>query len=269
MCFRQLFVAVLSGAVFAADICVLQREAKGEFWRFLPGDAFFLSELTQELVTAMERDADGTVKLLYNPRRGPDLCSGYGTLEINGVSLKQRQLLAAVYRRVRKQQRPVFEITTTDSGEVRRELNGMALLIYNKTFDSRDYNIGLRYNENWVEDERNFGVPIVSYPELERPPPPYIVEDWCNSKLVPALKAVLPVGRGKFPHELQFTPVTVESRGVKFVVVMDDLLEDLRMNKMYAWCYVLEDDKVTRLEHDPDGWLTKDVEFEPVKDASP
>lgn len=255
--------AVDAGVAIVLFLHLFGVTAIAQVWRFLPGDSYFESELTQEFVMETQRSpADKPLALQYNVPSGLfDEYAGYQKLEIHSFSEKRRQLLATIYKQTRLWQPPVFEITLDKGREVRRELNGLHLLIYNKTFDYRLYSVGLRYNENWADDGNSFSVPrpFVSYYVLGDTLPNYVVEDWRSSKLVAPLKAVIPSFPGKTPFDLQFAPVVVQSKDVNCIVVVNRTLEDLRMGNARHGFFIVEDDRASKVYYAEGGWTVREL----------
>ncbi|HEY0984116.1 hypothetical protein [Schlesneria sp.] len=236
--------------------------AIAEEWRFLPGDAFFESALTQELADMMTVHEDGdTLSLRYHTHARVALEAGCAVLEIKRIGLKRRKLLACLYKMLRKQQAPIFEITTNERGELRRELNGMALLVYNKTFDYQRYAIGLRYNEDWAEEGAMFSTlpEFVNYYISEDLTPSCVIEDWRNSRHVPPLKVTFPPLLDKNLREAQFSPLTVDASEVIFVVVTYPMIEELRKNVTPWKCYFVNQHTIVGGGPTEEGWIEEEV----------
>jgi hypothetical protein len=176
--------------VFEVTFCILVCSTTliglSQDFRFIPGDSHFESELTHDLISAAGRHPEAEPILMEYIRTYPgDESAGYVNLEIKAVSRRRRELLAAIYSRIRKAQPPIFEIKKHENTEIRRELNGMNVLIYNKEFDFKRFNLGLRYNEDFFDEAHKLYFTIVGTVPFymnKKSLKSFIVEDWRNSK---------------------------------------------------------------------------------------
>ncbi|MBS0205277.1 MAG: hypothetical protein JSS49_20430 [Planctomycetes bacterium] len=239
---------------------------KADVWRFLPGDSFFRSSLTHALATTLRQLGDDeSLALRYDAPPPATYVRGFSTLEIDGMPRRQRHNLVRLYEQVRRSTPPIFEITTGDNGEVRRELNGMALFVYNASFDCTEHRIGFRYNEDWADDGRSFGVlrPYVNYPYIDTQTASNVIEDWHGSKLVPPLNATIPTVQGKSRQELQFVPVKTKCADIQLIIVESDQVEDLRARSQDArQFYILRNAMVTRFAYIDSHWEPTDITFD-------
>lgn len=245
----------------------IAEEANAQVWRFLPSDAYFHGSLTRELIKSFDDVKDEvTVTLKYNVPAGSH-AHGYNTLEIESVSKLRRKRLSEIYEDLRTRQPAIYEITETEDGEKRRELNGMDLLVYNKSFDWKSYRVGLRYNERWAADgshlylQRDF----VSYPVSVDPLPNYVIEDWRNSDLVDPLNLKLPSFPGRSARELQYTAATIASNQIQMIVVPHGQLEWVRSKGGPSGYFVVEDEKVLKVFLGEDGQSQEEWHFAPKK----
>lgn len=232
--------------------------SQADAWRFLPGDCFFRSSLTHELGTKIGQSRDDEVITLHYDAPPPaSYVHGFSTLEIDGMSRRQKDNLVLLYKKLRRSTPPIFEITESDSGESRRELNGMALMVYNKSFDWQISRIGLRDNEDWADDGRSFGVlrPYVNYPYIETLTTSTVIEDWHGSKQVPPLNAKLPIVSGKSRQDLQFAPVKIKSDETQLIIVESDQFEDVRArNRDARSFYIIHGTNVNKVSNFDGHW---------------
>ena len=243
-----------------AHACICRSTAIATIWRFLPGDAFFESTLTEHTVSEIEDKSDEkNLSLDYFTPSMFEGVSGYAKLEITDFPKKRRRLLRKIYEKIRLMQPPVFEIKATRGKEERRELNGIKTLIYNKDFDYEMYGVGLRYNENWAEEGCGFGSIhfMVEYPSNYVTSTGLIVEDWRNSKWVLPLNAKPPEFSGKSPRDLQYTPVSVKCEDVKLIFVVHGTLERIQNREDGLVFYLAENDDIFTVRFD-DGEWTRD-----------
>lgn len=253
-------VAVLCVAAFA-------EEADAQVWRFLPSDAYFHGSLTRDLVKSFDdKKEEATILLNYSVPAVFDSHLGYNTLEIESVSKRRRKSLAEIYEYIRTREPAIYEIIETEHGEKRKELNGMDLLIYNKSFDCQSYRVGLRYNEKWAAEGSRFArIPreFIAYPTLIEPLPRYVIEDWRNCENVEPLRLKIPFFPGRSERDLQHTAATIASEQIQMIVVPHALLESVRLHKNPSWFFVVQDEKVFRVHRGDDGQSREEFHFHP------
>jgi hypothetical protein len=237
--------------------------AMSQDYGFIPGDAFFRSALTAELISRIQHETDRQAMALeYRREHIAHKTAGYVRIEISAASLARRKLLLAAYREIRRDIPPIFEITTESGNEVRRELNGPELLLYNNSFDFRQYNIGLRYNESFFTEAGKL------YVTLNRAAPYYlrgpslkmfVVEDWRNSPQVEALKVTLPHFHGKLPRELQHTPMAATSSDLMFIIIESGGIEAVCAGSELKTFYIVGEQELLRVDRQDREWHSREL----------
>lgn len=172
-------------AIFAA--WTLMSPVYGNNNLFLPGDAFFPTELTAEKLNQLQK-ADEP-EFAYSSFDGYDgaFCgyAGYSRAKIPGVDRKFLLNLIDVYAEIREF-RPKKLVESKREGKTElQETNGIRVLFYPANFEFPKYRLGLRYNERWVEETVAFGhraqdiriCELVSGADA-------VMESWRDSKLV-------------------------------------------------------------------------------------
>ena len=163
---------------------------------FMPGDACFHSILTKDRLAALAASEKATVPFIRPKGEQFAFCgyAGYWSLQFPPNSDSLVKNLNALYTELRRYSpRELQEHVNSDGKTVQFETNGFHIVIYNRDFDPLKYNIALRYNETWSEDESSFG-PRPRITRLES----YVVDrvafsnDWRDAKDVPPLRATHP-----------------------------------------------------------------------------
>lgn len=153
--------------------------------RFLPGDAFFFTQLNQTQFAALRRD-ESPVFLYGSPSNAGRGCGDYGWERLQIVEMPKAEKDALV---------KAFQLMKPS---LERDANGrfaIHVLIYNEDYDWQRFGLGLQYNENWVDESVGFGVPreflsLESFLRAgERGADRFIERNWRDSTLVPPLRA--------------------------------------------------------------------------------
>lgn len=267
---------MVSRFLVAVCCCTAAETAQAQVWRFLPGDAYFQTEITREIVEQLKAPLkDDTIILHYSFGSAPieGEVHGYKSTEIRSLTDNRRHRIVDIHRRIRSRIPLIAKITETNGHETRIENNAVQMLIYNSGFDGTEHRIGLRYNESWPADEKAIaGKMLRSYPgSVTGIADKYFSIDWEYAKEVNPLIAVIPEAANQRPYYLQNVPVIVDARNVQFVLLPDIQLQALRRGdtgdwlEHGAWYYLIDGEKVTQVTHDNDGWHSNVVESEPKK----
>jgi hypothetical protein len=209
--------------------------------QFSPGDAYFYSSLTSELLDSLPRDG-GTITLDYD-LHDEDLGStaGFQFLRIEGVSPKLIQNLRRAYVDHRKDAPKVIKshdyFLNPDGSPLKVEANAPHLLVYNTDVDFSDQRIALKYNEDWPHlpasalsppgrEWRFFGTnraevywPLVKTYDA-------VVEDWQNAHRFKGLQVEVPknVAWGFFGKPIE-EPVVARADDIQIIVAANGKLE--------------------------------------------
>ena len=213
---------------------------------FMPGDAFFHTRLTEEVVSGLEA---GSVTLTYRKPSPFTFCgyAGFPRLQIEQMDPEMTQAFKKLYAGLRLQYPKQIQIMKTgvvDTVDVVTEVNGFHLLVYGRDFDVQRFRLALKYNENWhsppvaavgtqgwlIMPARGYDPFLKSYEA--------VVEDWRNAGNV----AGLPV---KVPKDLLWarsgpeieTPVRARAQDLRFLVFPADSLREhfKRKNNEEFW----------------------------------
>ena len=206
---------------------------------FMPGDAFFHSELTSDFLEGLPADG-GNLFVPYSPPPSSFALGGYAgflRIEIKDVSPSMISALRKVYAEQRKFDAKIVRIGVDADGKgTATEMNGFHLFIYNRSVKFTKQQIGNKYNENWM----NLPAQAIT-PTKDRPSglgtshangyfsflssPKSIVDDWRNAARFQELKVRVPSG---IPWGITgppiSEPVSVDAKDIQFVICpYDDL----------------------------------------------
>ena len=163
---------------------------------FMPGDAFFHSVLTQDGCAALAKSKSPTLRFVRPKGYAFAMCgyAGFWSLQLPADSDRLIGNLTGLYAGLRRHSpRELTEYLDSDGNKSQIEANGFHIFVYNDDFDPLRYDIVLRYNETWVEDEASFG-PHPAGTQLES----FVIDrvafsnDWRDAKAVPRLNAICP-----------------------------------------------------------------------------
>lgn len=161
----------------------------------LPGDAFFHATLTKERVEKLLQQQPPFV-LEYSLQDAfvGAFCgyAGYRQAEVEAFSPQFVRNLKWTYDHIREHNRRELREVHGPEGTTYEEINGLHLFLMRKDFAIEKYHprLGLRYNENWVDEAEKF----VKYPRLccFVQTAEAIETSWRDSRLVPGLEVTLP-----------------------------------------------------------------------------
>jgi hypothetical protein len=212
----------------------LLAQVRGQDTFFLPGDAFFHTRLTEEIVNQIrdnQRTRLGYARLSGCASRGS---AGYGYLEFNAVPDYLKEGLYDAYWWVRScspaRFRDLRDIQLDEATGVLKvsarpqvvEELGVSTFFYNSEFDFRQHWLGLRFNESCFREVERFGFrrgnidldEFFSTPEA-------LAHNWQMAELVGPLNVTLPEGDvpdRKFSEE----PVYLSGQVIALLPMCDD-----------------------------------------------
>lgn len=164
---------------------------------FLPGDAFFPTLLTKDEIAKMRKTNSGarTFEYIATDQEGEAMCgyAGYANAIIPSVDDPFAENLDRVYSKlVSIRGRNLIERTENGKTTI-TENGGIRVLFYPSGFDFQVNRIGLKYNENWVEESKKFGheKEDISYSSLINKAEAVAIS-WRDSLDVTGLQAILP-----------------------------------------------------------------------------
>jgi hypothetical protein len=149
---------------------------------FLPGDAFFTTQVT---IDEVEKWRPGSVTIPYSRLRGVTyLCGylGYGNATITGLTQDTIDALLATLRNLEKDGQGYWEGETADG----RKLHWFRIFLYQRDCNLEAMRIGLRYNEQWATIQRaHASEDHIQYDEIGGSGA--ILDNWQSSELVRGL----------------------------------------------------------------------------------
>ncbi|TWT90042.1 hypothetical protein Mal64_04250 [Pseudobythopirellula maris] len=234
---------------------------------FLPGDAYFPTSLTSEGLEELETAKEGLHVFEYSSfgEYEGTFCgfAGYKNAVIPVVDKDFTANLRKAYSSMRQFSPKEFREEQADGKTKLIETNGVRVLFYPTDFEFPGRELGLRYNEDWVDQVVRFGHKphharlccLVSNQDA-------VMESWRDAKLVSALPVVEPE-----PHDLEngrvVSPVQVQGE-VKAIVLSDGIpfTEYYEANDRYesnkgfgAMAWIVDRWGVVEYEiYDEEGW---------------
>lgn len=148
------------------------------------------------------------------------------------------------------------------------ESNPIGILLYRSDFEFGRGELGLRYNENWVQQTMRFGYEpthvrlccLVGHPDA-------VMLSWRDAERFPALDIVEPdvdlkPEKNRLPGKMVTAPVTVTSN-VKAFVIGSNKPEDFfrpTEEEAYTTLYIVDRDGVLELEYVDGKWAPPEVD---------
>jgi hypothetical protein len=166
--------SILTALIASALACSWVSSGVAQIIGFMPGDAYFRVQLSQEVVESLPA-AGGNISLRYAATPALSGYAGFFRIKIEGVSEMQVQNIRTAYRtfRLRLPQKvqsesknsslpaPAFgrgvredphgmnDLPISELDASIRATNGVDLFIYNRHVDWTRQRIALKYNPNW------------------------------------------------------------------------------------------------------------------------
>lgn len=185
------FLTILAALFF---IPVSDAVANNNF--FLPGDAFFPTQLTAEDLRELQMGEAAGKIFRYSSFGGYEgaFCgyAGYSRAQIAAVDRSFITNLVTVYGEIRQYERKEL-VEVVEKGKTKQlETNGIRVLFYPQDFDLTKFKLGLQYNEKWVDETMKFGherqqirlCELIDDKEA-------VIESWRDASLVGSFELVL------------------------------------------------------------------------------
>jgi hypothetical protein len=232
---------------------------------FLPGDAFFPTELTDESLKAMQGEKAAKVTFRYSNFGAYDTAfcgfAGYSVAQIPAVDATFISNLRVAYNEIRKFENKQLVEVVIDGRKQLRETNGARALIYPESFDFPRFKIALQYNENWVEEATKFGhdsehLRLCEFVNSKDA----VAQSWRDAKKVGSFDITLPKVELK-PLALIEEPVIIKDRVKAIVVPARPLEEYFRPTESHVSAiFVVTSKDVVRWEYLDNEWKIVDPE---------
>ena len=234
---------------------------------FLPGDAFFPTELTKKDIEALLASRPGEYRFSYSAFGGYDgaFCgyAGYECALIPSVDEAFAKHLSTVYSKIREYEgRKLYEEISDGKIEL-TETNPIRVLFYSSTFKFREFELGLRYNEHWVEEVVKFGhsrrgireCGLISHPDA-------VEACWRDADVVSGIKVKLPQVPLK-PVPATTDPVVFDEPAQAIVIGSQSLQEFFRPTKEWKkpYAYVVDSQGIKE-------WVVESGKWKPVERTS-
>jgi hypothetical protein len=196
---------------------------------YLPGDAYFPTELTADKLRSLQEQEAGAYVFDYNSFGGYEgaFCgyAGYHHAQITTVDKQFLANLAKAYAQIRKYEAKELRETVNKVGKTQlMETNGVRVLFYPKEMEFPKFKIGLRYNEHWGAEAMKFGhsrehlrlCELVDSGEA-------VAESWHDARLFGTFDVVLPKLETDVADDDDVTaqpPIVIKSK-VQAIVLME------------------------------------------------
>lgn len=226
---------------------------------FLPGDAYFPTQLTEESLQEFQAQDTPTIEFIYSSLGGYEATllgyAGYRRARIPAVDQEFVGRLRRVYSEIRKTD-PKQLVETTEKGKIKLlETNGIKVLFCPIEFPFPKYSIGLRYNEKWVEEAMKFGLPRETLRLCELIDLPNAMErSWRDSTQIGSFDVELP--EVKFESDkITEAPVTLKGKVKAIVFGSYSVNEIYQPNRLdVRSLYVIDFDSSTRFDLEDGSW---------------
>lgn len=191
-------VTYIASTIF---VCCLSQKSEANNNYFLPGDAFFHSIITEDVLRKLDKNPERT--LYYRFVCEPAFCgyAGYSNISLKGENQKLADNIKKAYYQIRKwvplelrvegiSPNSVSDHTQNKSTKF-EEMNGLSLFIYNEDYDWQRRKIAIKYNEDWLNDLNIFGFKGGRYCEFVKTSDA-IVRSWAQGNYIKPLAVKLP-----------------------------------------------------------------------------
>lgn len=220
---------------------------------FLPGDTFFHARLTEDFVVELDESSEQMTFSYSRPAYAqPALCgyTGFWRLEVVDTDRNIKKSFRRLYKTLRRDYPKIIKVIIiedieddelrqelgAEGGEIRQELNGIHVFVYNADYDVNKFGLGLKYNEQWhsppkeaVGERRTDFFPLASASVYEPFVREYnaVVQDWRRADKVDALSVRVPknIAWAKIARRRE-EPVRASASNLRFVVIPDGLLTE-------------------------------------------
>lgn len=252
---RKAALALCVGILAAGCAC----EVLGNNNLFLPGDAYFPTELTEADLVGFKADAKDPPLITYSSFGGYQgaFCGYAGYMRAKVPQLDDAFLknLKKAYAKIREyDERELREVVSEDGTKKLLETNGIRVLFYPASFEFPKFKLGLRYNESWVSDAEKFGH-LRSHLRLCSliDDADAVMECWRDAEIVAPLPAVLPDVELKSVPETT-SPVALQGP-LKAIVLNSRPLADYYRPEDYTTVRVVDSDGIVEWGYSEDeGW---------------
>ena len=236
---------------------------------FIPGDAFFYFEISQDEWKSFKSGSDA-VWSYDRPAHLPlMLCgyAGYRNLDVSSLPADYRDRFITAVDVMKKAYPSMVKSEVVDTGfgfkeEKPFEKNKIRVFVYNNEFDFTKHRIGLKYNESWPEMGPRFGHATQHFQfDFFINSPKAISDSWRMASSVNPLNVKLPdSNRGAVETPIRFNP-----ESLKFLIAPPVEIESLGFPSRNAdhVCYTVSKSSTQKLVLENRSWKSK--EFFPAK----
>ena len=259
--------------LYVAGACVAWLSAAGRSFAenvcFLRGDAFFHGTLNSD--STFEARQSGVLRIRYvSPAAGSfSGWAGYAQMEVHELGAFADNLQTA-YTWARlddpKQMAVIHDVSrevdqvTINADLAAVETNPLGLFVYNRDVSINDIKIGVKYNESWKEETRQFMRRPENSPILDEFVRSYdcVIESWARAEDVACLKVRLPsteIVKGKNVT----TPVVCNASDLLAIVTSFRSYENVYSAANDTTIYVVTSHRVECYSGNDGKWEAQDI----------
>lgn len=246
-------ILIVGSSLSAVDLAIANNNL------FLPGDAFFPTTLTRADIEQLQSLPSEERTFTYSSLGGYEgaFCgyAGYNRAKIIAADDAFVENLHTVYNKIREwEPRELYEITRKGKTDL-IETNGIRVLFYRNDFEYPRWELGLRYNENWVEEAVKFGHKaehirlccLVQDPDA-------VAFSWRDATRIAGLDVQVPDIQLK-PVPAEETPIIIRGDVKAIVIGSHDLKDFFRYSDDdYLDIYFVDSIGVKELRHEDGRW---------------
>jgi hypothetical protein len=258
--------------LLAGFVAALPQLAEAVNLYFMPGDAFFTTSLSEKSTSELP-DAGGDVIFTHHCLDDDmALCgyAGFARLEVRKLPPEVATGLKTLYWELREQGywKEDRVVTGKDGKVTREEMNPFLLLIYDKSFDPKRYDFGLKYNERWAElpeeallDRKTLRFEAIKYEKFVSGEEA-LVRDWRDSRKVAGLPVEIPAGvKWASSSDGQHPPAVAKAGDLRFFVLVSGSFDRLYKREAYEefWEVTPSGFRRFRFRPRPENWERTDL----------
>ena len=227
---------------------------------FLPGDAYFPTELNADDLTRLTAEPDSPSLFEYSTLGGYDLAfcgyAGYDRAKIAALDQAFIDNLKQAYARIREGEAGQFVERKLNGTTTLEETNPVRVLFYRQDFAFPEFKLGLRYNEDWVNEVVQFGhrrqdIRLCCLIEDKAA----VEEEWRDATFVGPMDISLPAVDKK-PVPRTNEPVTINGP-VKAFVLNSRPLSDYFAPEDATSVLVVDSSGITKLTYEEGEWTAE------------
>lgn len=222
---------------------------------FLPGDAFFHATLTQKNLDSLTKQKmPRVVDYSFQDTFEGAFCgyAGYSRARVPAMDDKFVANLKWTYDHIREMNGRELRESRTANGVELYETNGLHMFLVREDFDLSDsrLQLGLKYNENWIEETTKFvdHARLCCFVDTAEA----IEACWVDGPRYPGLEVKLPADKPEAGHPID-NPVEIQGK-VKAIIMPAGPLKPYFQRDEDCFIYVVTEKEVVKYWVDGHKW---------------